>query len=115
MNEQPKSFCNRYLEGFNYNPKGDGHLVKSMVNLANNKDWKTVCEEFLFPIVKQLDSLYNASDILEDAEIDPKEALIEVKSNIKAYGILDSCLNIINKRATKKLHDIEDYNIDDYR
>lgn len=115
MNEQPKSFCNRYLEGFNYNPNDDGHLVKSMVNLSNNKDWKIVCEEFFFPIIKQLDSLYNASDILERTDIDPTEALIEVKSNIKAYGILDSCFNIINKRATKKLRDIEDYDIDDYR
>ena len=108
--KEAEAFSLRYTDKIKFYPE----LNKSLIRLANNADWKYVCQNFIYPMMNKLNSLYEAKDMLEDKDIDPTSALIEVKADIKAYGIIDSVINRINHMATKKIGDADELTIDDF-
>lgn len=106
-----ETFSNRFLNDAWKKLSDDKRkeLNNAMLKLANDKDWKYVYENYFMPILKALDSLHSDSDIFEQPDLSPQSALIELKSQIKAFNILDSVCSKINCMATKKVTDIDDW------
>lgn len=101
---EPKTFASVYLDKL----KIDQTTAKAMQDLANDENWKIVCENFFYPVLRKLDSTYLLKEYLEQKTVNIESFNIEMNSNIKAFGILDSLICKINKKSTRKSNKISD-------
>ncbi len=75
-------------------------LIKAMKQLAQTSYWQIVCEDFIIPKMEELESIYDAKDMIDKAKTD-YELRSEILANIKAYGKMDMIINAINKYSNQ--------------
>lgn len=80
----------------------DSSTIESMRNLNKNTDWKKIRSDWILPMLKELNDIY-------DEKLDPADCDVDFKaeylSKIKAYGRLETIVSKIDYYAPKEERD----------
>lgn len=76
--------------------------IKSMQSLNKNKDWRDVRENWIIPMMKELNNIYDKALNTDNCEGDFKA---EYLAKIKAYGKLEMIIAKIDYYTTKDERD----------